>query len=121
MSKNDTANIFLHLDDRFALSYDKNQWLVMRRKGKERWQAKWFVASNKQVLQRVLREAGCVPTPEAKMALDALPERFRDWCAAVKKPQKKAPLPPRAVAKGASLFERVTGTSRPARAAGVWS
>ena len=37
------------------------------------------MGSHKGVLERVLRELGVVVAPEAKIALEALPERFHDW------------------------------------------
>lgn len=71
---------FLFLNDRWALAYDGNQWIVQRRAGTE-WRAKSFVAGQKHVLQRVLDEKGVIPTPEAKRALRHLPDSFRDWYA----------------------------------------
>ena len=80
-SRRDSENIFLRLNDRWALSYDRLQWLVMQRKGKGRWQAVSFIASDKGVLHRVLREKGCHPTPKATNALLHMPERFKEWLA----------------------------------------
>ena len=81
MNRHDTENIFLRLNDRWAISFDRLQWLVMQRTGSGRWQAVSFVASEKRVLQRVLREKGCHPTLEAANALLHMPERFTEWLA----------------------------------------
>ena len=40
-----------------------------------------FIAGEKRVLPRVLREKAVVLTPEAQARLDALPERFVDFLA----------------------------------------
>ena len=47
-----------------------------------RWRAVSFIAGEKRVLPRVLREKGVVLTPEAQARLDALPEQFLDFIAA---------------------------------------
>ena len=79
--------LFLRLSERWALAYNKNQWILQRRmtpgkKGGEcRWAAVSFVASNKDILWRVLGEHGVVVTPEAKAAIDAMPHQFVDWLA----------------------------------------
>jgi len=69
---------FLRLSEKWALGYDKNQWIVMRRRGKK-WDSIAFVGSEKRVLQRVLAEKGAVISPEALAAVGRLPDRFRDW------------------------------------------
>ena len=56
-----TDGVFLRLSDRWAISFDRLQWLVMQQKGRGRWKAVAFVASEKRVLLRVLREKGCHP------------------------------------------------------------
>jgi len=74
--------ILFELAPGWALGADRNQWIVMRRR-KRRDQHYWhpvsFIGSTKTTLLRVLREKGIQPTPEAKIALNALPERFLDW------------------------------------------
>ncbi len=76
---------FLRLSENWALAYDNAQWIVQRRKapskkgGACRWAAVSFVASNKDILWRVLREKGAKIAPEARAALDTLPETFREW------------------------------------------
>ena len=85
MSHN-TDNIFVRLADRWSLSCDKNQWILMQRTGKDRWEARYFIASEKQVLERILREEGVTLTPEAEIALLHMPERFLDWFQARERP-----------------------------------
>lgn len=77
-----SGRIFLHLCDGWALGYDPLQWMVMRakiRRGQREWQPVAFVATEKRILRRVLCEKGVIPTPEARAALDALPNSFRAW------------------------------------------
>lgn len=69
---------FLRLSDRWALAHNKNQWIVQRLDG-GKWCSVSFVASEKRVLMRVLREKGAEISPDARVALDALPETFRAW------------------------------------------
>ncbi len=73
---------FLRLSEKWALAYDKNQWIVQKRKalGKKcRWAAVSFVASNKDILWRVLREKGAEIDPAAREYIDAMPATFREW------------------------------------------
>lgn len=69
---------FLRLNDRWALAYDDLQWIVQRRAGRE-WKAWSFIATEKRILERVLREDGVKPTPEAERALRCLPDSFEEW------------------------------------------
>ena len=76
---------FLLLSENWALAYDKNQWIVQRaRRNRNKvcgleWRAVAFVASDKGVLHRVLREKGAVIDSEGLEALRRLPETFREW------------------------------------------
>ncbi len=78
---------FLRLSEKWALAYDNAQWIVQRRKapskkgGEYRWAAVSFVASNKDILWRVLREKGAEIDPAAREYIDAMPHRFLDWIA----------------------------------------
>ena len=74
--------IFLRLSDKWALGYDLHQWILMRWKGGgKRWRPISFVASNKGVLMRVLRENGIEIAPEAWTPLKRLPDTFKEWLA----------------------------------------
>ena len=73
---------FLRLNGDWALAYDRLQWIVQRRRGKPgraQWRPVSFVATNRRVLLRILRENGVEPTPEAQAALETLPETFRGF------------------------------------------
>ncbi len=76
---------FLRLSENWALAYDENQWIVQRarrnrnKEGGLDWRAVAFVASDKGVLQRVLREKGAVIDSEGLEALRRLPGTFREW------------------------------------------
>ena len=76
---------FLRLSENWALAYDKNQWIVQKRKapsktgGACRWAGVSFVASNKDILWRVLREKGAEIDPAAREYIDAMPDTFREW------------------------------------------
>ena len=76
---------FLRLSKKWALAYDKAQWIVQRRKapgkkgGECRWAAVSFVASNKDILWCVLREKGAEIDPAAREYIDAMPHTFREW------------------------------------------
>ncbi len=92
----------LDAEGRWRLSYDSNQWVLQRAKKRrtprrqrppssalERapssimdWRGVSFIAGEKRVLRRCIREAGVVLTPEARARLDALPETFLDFVVA---------------------------------------
>ena len=83
----------LDADGRWRLAYDAQQWIIQRRKGSARpanksgiaesgWRGVSFIAGEKRVLRRCIREAGVVLTTEATARLDALPETFLDFIAA---------------------------------------
>ena len=63
--------------------------LLARRRAGRRFP---FIAGDKRVLDRCIREAGVVLTAEARARLDALPDRFTDFLvdhAAMKPPASK--------------------------------
>ncbi len=76
---------FLRLSERWALGTDGIQGIVQRarrtrdKEGGLEWRAVAFVASDKGVLHRVLREKGAVIDSEGLEALRRLPETFREW------------------------------------------
>ena len=86
----------LDAEGRWRLAYDRQQWVIQRRKGPARpsnrsgiaesgWRGVPFVGSTKTTLRRVLREAGVGLAAEAQARLDALPEQFMDFIAAPEK------------------------------------
>ncbi len=80
-----TDTLFLRLSERWALATDGIQWIVQRarrnrnKEGGLDWRAVAFVASDKGVLHRVLREKGAVIDSEGLETLRRLPETFREW------------------------------------------
>ena len=79
-----TDRILFELADGWALGFDTNQWIIMRarnRRGERDWQPVSFIASEKRILERCIRENGVHPTLVAQSKLDALPDQFRDWIA----------------------------------------
>ncbi len=80
-------------EGRWRLAYDRNQWVIQRRKGSTRpanrssiadsgWRGVSFIGSEKRVLRRCLRENGISLSPEAQARFDALPEQFLDFVVA---------------------------------------
>ncbi len=81
-----TDRVFLRLGEGWALGYDQNQWIVMRSKSDrskpgQGWRAIAFVGSTRAVLMRDLREKGAEIAPDARVAVDSLPETFLEWLA----------------------------------------
>ena len=83
----------LDAEDRWRLAFDRNQWVIQRRKGPPRlygvvpgrasgWMALSFVGGKKATLERLFREKGISLTPEAQARFDALPEQFLDFITA---------------------------------------
>ena len=74
---------FLRLNDRWALAYDRLQWIIQHResaKGKpEKWRGVSFISSNQDILVLTLREKGIVPDPGKMEEVLALPYTFKEW------------------------------------------
>ncbi len=88
----------LDTDGRWRLAYDRQQWVIQRRKGKPRptdskgsgvaepaWRGVSFVGGKKATLDRLFREKHISLTAEAQARFDALPEQFMDFIAAPEK------------------------------------
>ena len=104
------ARHIIRLNDRWALSADNLQWIVEHYRP-PKWRAVAFIASNKAVLMRVLREKGVDITPNAKDALDHLPDTFREWKS---KQEAEHSEPP---GRSSCAYE-ISGIDRPVRAGG---
>lgn len=83
---------FLRINRHWALAYDRLQWVLQNREGTrktgklagmERWQGVCFVATDKAILFRAMRERGIEPDPEAQAVLEAMPDTFRAFLGAV--------------------------------------
>ncbi len=83
----------LDAEGRWRLAYDRQQWIIQRRKGPARpcgvvpgrdsgWMAVSFVGGKKATLARLFREKGVALTAEAQARLDALPQQFLNFIAA---------------------------------------
>ena len=74
--------VFLRLSEGWALGFDKNQWIVLKRtkrRDEHYWHPVSFIGSTKTNLLRVVAEKGVTVDPEAQRAIDAMPDRFLDW------------------------------------------
>ncbi len=72
----------LDANEKWALGYDRLQWMIMRAKKRRvgvTWQPVKFITSRKANLLSTLAEIGVQPTSKAQAALDAMPDTFRDW------------------------------------------
>ena len=76
---------FLRLNDRWALVYDRLQWIIQYRtsaKGKpEKWGGVSFISSDRDILALALREKGVVLDPGKMEEVLALPYTFKEWYA----------------------------------------
>jgi hypothetical protein len=88
----DRPLFILDAEKRWRLAFDPNQWVIQRKKGAARlsersgirdsgWRGVSFIGSEKRILDRCLRENGIILTPEARAAVDSLPETFLEWLA----------------------------------------
>jgi hypothetical protein len=68
----------IRFNERWALAADNLQW-ILKHYRPPKWHGVAYIASNKVVLRRVLREKGVTLTPDAKDALDHLPDTFPEW------------------------------------------
>jgi hypothetical protein len=100
----------IHLSDRWALSADPLQWILQLYR-RPRWRGVAFIASNKVVLKRVLREKGVTLTPDAKDALDHLPDTFQEW-------KCKQDAEPSETPGRSSRETKLSASDRPVRAGG---
>ncbi len=65
------------LDDecRFRLAYDRRQWIIQRRRGKD-WDGIWFIGDTKANLEHGLHRFEIELTSDACAHLDRLPESY---------------------------------------------
>jgi hypothetical protein len=66
---------------KWALGADNLQWILYRKytsKGGEGWRAISFVSSERDILERCMREKGC-PEQHRKVLLAGLPPTFKEW------------------------------------------
>lgn len=85
--------LFLRLSEDWALGHDDLQWIVYRvyfKRDTARFLPVSFIGSTRAVLHRVIRENGIELTPEAEVALDSIPNTFREWLLLRDNPQRRA-------------------------------
>ena len=82
-AENGKGDRFLfELNPQWAIGADGRQWMVMRRHDRRpgdrrsAWEPLSFIATERRILERVIRERGIIPTPEGQANLDALPAAF---------------------------------------------
>ncbi len=90
----DKSLFTLDAEGRWRLAYDRQQWIIQRRKGPPRpsnvvpgrasgWMAVSYVGGKKATLDRLFREKGIVLTAEAQTRFDALPDQFLAFLAEI--------------------------------------
>ncbi len=90
----DKSLFTLDTEGRWRLAYDRQQWIIQRRKGPPRpsnvvpgrasgWMAVSYVGGKKATLDRLFREKGIVLTAEAQTRFDALPDQFLAFLAEI--------------------------------------
>ena len=67
---------FLQLSERWRLAYDRHQWIVQRKHGKQ-WRSGPFISSKRSTLIRYLLDEGAVVDDWRVIAM--LPDTFREW------------------------------------------
>ena len=76
---------FLRLSENWSLAADDLQWILKKRgsidkrTGEHRWRDMAFVATEKRILMRCMRENGVVTDANGQRSLDKLPETFQEW------------------------------------------
>ena len=80
-----TDSKFLHqldAEDKWYLGADSEKWIIYRGrvgKGKEKLAGQSFIADDKQILHRCIREHGITLTEEAREMIDGLPDNFIEF------------------------------------------
>lgn len=72
----------LDAEDKWYLGADGEQWIIYRRrvaKGKEQFAGQSFIADDKRILHRCIREHGITLTAEATAMIDSLPDNFMEF------------------------------------------
>ncbi len=74
--------VLFHLCDEWAVGWNDQQWIVYRvyfKHDAERFLPVSFIGGTKKTLLRIIDETGVVPTPQSQVALDALPDTFKEF------------------------------------------
>ncbi len=71
----DRTLFILDAERRYRLAYDRRQWIIQKRRGKN-WDAIWFVGDTKASLEHGLHRFEIELTSDARAHLDRLPESY---------------------------------------------
>ena len=71
----DRTLFILDAERRYRLAYDRRQWIIQRRRGKD-WDAIWFIGDKTANLKLGFHRFGIELTSDARADLDRLPESF---------------------------------------------
>ncbi len=71
----DRTLFILDAERRYRLAYDRRQWIIPMRRGKN-WDAIWFIGDKKTNLKLGFHRFGIELTSDARAHLDRLPESF---------------------------------------------
>ncbi len=71
----DRTLFFLDAERRYRLAYDRRQWIIQRRRGKD-WDGIWFIGDTKANLEHGLHRFEIELTCDARAQLARLPETF---------------------------------------------
>ncbi|MFB9354251.1 hypothetical protein [Sneathiella chinensis] len=77
-----TEDFFIPLANGWALKADELQWMICRLRKRHAqwvWHPVSYIGSTKTNLLLCMRRKAFTPTSEAKVQLDEMPERFKDW------------------------------------------
>lgn len=69
-----------YINNNWAVSSDDIQWILQKRRNDGRWVNICFVRSDKEVLERCMRDYG-VPVEDSIILLSELSETFDKWMA----------------------------------------
>jgi hypothetical protein len=71
--------VLFDLDDNHSLLTDGQQWMVARKSNKDKYTNIAYIASNKLIIHRVIREKNIDLSEDGERQLDELPLKFRDF------------------------------------------
>mgnify|MGYP003990769153 FL=1 len=77
-----TDHTIILLNKKWSLRYDRLQWKICKskkRKDGAYWHAVSFIATEKWILERNLRDLGIQIDLEAQAYIDAMPDTFTKW------------------------------------------
>lgn len=76
------AEFPVQIADGWAIGWDNLQWMLLRRRKRHAqtlWHPHSYIASEKRILRRCMRENGVPVTAAGEAFIDGLPDHFRDF------------------------------------------